>query len=299
MQVDSSDTGDLLDSDAFQPFVLKQKGKTPVREGRSSAFTKPTPYTRPPSSLASSSKSRISPSVSSTRMGSSTRSAKNHMSAKLESLDKQSEALLDSEGRQGSSRAAMRYNYAIRKQELDNQHEEHVAKVANAPAEFERTQKLKMLDIQLLEQEERTTARQIELLRLQYALRQPHNSLTPMPPGPGPSFPSRSSFPSSSLLPGHSGSSSPSSSLFPLAAGDPSYLANDSSFTLAPAPHFIPATPCFPPAAPSFAPATLRSPPATPRFPPAAPLSLPLLNFPSRSHSPTVAHTVIAAVPQS
>lgn len=267
MQVDS-DTGDLLDSDAFQPFVLKQKGKTPVREGRSSAFTKPTPYTRPPSSLASSSKSRVSPSVSSTRMGSSTRSAKNHMSAKLESLDKQSEALLDSEGRQGSSRSAMRYNYAIRKQELDNQHEEHVAKVANAPAEFERTQKLKMLDIQLLEQEERTTARQIELLRLQYALRQPHNSLTPMPPGPGPSFPSRSSFPSSSLLPGHSGSSSPSSSLFPLAAGDPSYPANDSSFTPGAGSSFHSSNSLFPPSGSFFRSGDPSFPPGDSSFPP-------------------------------
>jgi hypothetical protein len=265
MQVDS-DTGDL-DSEVYQPFILKQNGKTPVREGRSSAFTKPTLYTHSPSSLASSSKSRASPSVSSTRMGSSTRSAKNHMSAKLESLDKQSEALLDSEGRQGSSHSAMRYNYAIRKQELDNQHEEHVAKVANAPAEFEHTQKLKMLDIQLLEQEECTTARQIELLWLQYVLRQPHtNSLSLMPPSPSLLFPSHSSFnPSSSLLLDHysgSLSPSPSSSLFPL-GGDPSYPTADSSFN-----SLLPSGPLFHSGDSSFPPGGSLFPPGGSSFPP-------------------------------
>ena len=149
------------------PFKLKDKGKTPARDGRS-AF-RHSPYSHPPSSVGSASSARIG--GTSTKIASSP-STKTPISAQFKELDRQSEALLENKGSASGSRAALRYNYAIRKQELNNKREERVAQQANAEVEFMREQELKKLDIQLKKQEERAYDCQIEVLRLQIQYQQ-------------------------------------------------------------------------------------------------------------------------------
>ena len=155
------------DVSELPPFTLKDKGKTPVRDGHS-AF-RPSPYARPPSSVSSVASSlKISNSVPSTSASTkiiSSSSAKDPFSAQFEELDRQSQALLDIGGSTSSS--AVRYNYAIRKKELEYQREERLAKQASAETEFMREQELRKLDIRLKEQEERAYDRQIQVLRLQ------------------------------------------------------------------------------------------------------------------------------------
>ena len=89
--------------------------------------------------------------------------------AKIDELDWQSEDI-----KHHGSTCVLKYNYAIRKQELDIQKqglnlqwEEHVAKQANTEVKFFREQELKKLVIQLKQEEERAYQRQIELLHLQ------------------------------------------------------------------------------------------------------------------------------------
>lgn len=79
---------------------------------------------------------------------------KNPFVAKLDELDRQSDAL-QSEGTHQSC-ASLRYNYTIRKHELDNQRDELAAKLANAEIEFKREQELK-------KQEEGSIVCQIQL----------------------------------------------------------------------------------------------------------------------------------------
>ena len=96
--------------------------------------------------------------------------SKNPFAAKLDELDRQSD-VLQSEGTH-QSRTSLRYNYAIRKHELDNQHDELTTKLANAEIEFKREQELKKLEIRLKEQEEHSIVCQIELAHLQIQLQQ-------------------------------------------------------------------------------------------------------------------------------
>lgn len=158
---------------------MKDKVQTPLREGRRS-FSRPTPYTRPPpsSTASGSGKSRASSGLSSTRMPSAS-SAKASLSAKLEDLDNRSELLLEGAAGQSTSRSALRYNYAIRKQELDNQREELASRQKLKELELEIREK----DIRLREQEERNYERQIELLRLQFQVGRAQPSA---PPSSGP-----------------------------------------------------------------------------------------------------------------
>jgi hypothetical protein len=125
----------------------------------------------------------------------SSSSPKDPFAAKFEELDHQSQALLDT--KKDTSSSVVRYNYAIRKKELENQHEECLAKQASTETEFKREQELKKLDIRLKEQEERAYDHQIELLHLQIQYQYtmaPHaptagsSFAPPLAAPPGPSF---------------------------------------------------------------------------------------------------------------
>lgn len=144
------------------PFTLKDKGKTPICNEHN-AFQH-NPYPHPPSSvgLASSAKT----SASSTKMASLPSSkSPGSLSAQFEELDCQCEMLRDKNA--GGSHSTLRFNFAIHKQELDNQCEEHIAKQANAEVEFMQEQELRKLDIWLKEQEVYAYEHQIEMLCLQ------------------------------------------------------------------------------------------------------------------------------------
>ncbi|KIK23915.1 hypothetical protein PISMIDRAFT_99536 [Pisolithus microcarpus 441] len=147
-------------------FVLKDKPRTPSSDARN-AFTRHSPYARPPNSVSGAS---MKPSSQAGTM-SSTKKVSSVISKKLEELDKESDMyhgeLEDSQTR----RAALRYNYAIRDKELELQREELNSKRANAEIEFRREQDLKKLEIELKKAEENSFSRQIELLRLQIALK--------------------------------------------------------------------------------------------------------------------------------
>ncbi|KIJ61942.1 hypothetical protein HYDPIDRAFT_169341 [Hydnomerulius pinastri MD-312] len=179
--------------------LLKHKAKTPSWDARS-AFTRHTPYPRPPSTISSSSLrsgQTRSASTPSTRMTSS--GARDAISRKIEELDKESDRH-EEDADSRTRRAAMKYNYSIRKKELELQHDEHSAQMANAETAYRREHNLKMLDLQLKQAEETAFSRQIEMLRLQIELKNMEQASASQPSA-GPSSVRGGSFgPSSSGL---------------------------------------------------------------------------------------------------
>ncbi|KIJ58649.1 hypothetical protein HYDPIDRAFT_33975 [Hydnomerulius pinastri MD-312] len=179
--------------------LLKHKAKMPSWDA-CGAFTRHTPYPRPPSTISSSSLrsgQTHSASTPSTRMMSS--GARDAISRKIEELDKES----DRHEEDADSRTrctAMKYNYSIRKKELELQRDEHSTQMANAETTYRREHDLKMLDLQLKQAKETAFSQQIEMLRIQIELKNMEQASTSQPSA-GPSSVRGGSFgPSSSGL---------------------------------------------------------------------------------------------------
>ncbi|KIJ13922.1 hypothetical protein PAXINDRAFT_13243 [Paxillus involutus ATCC 200175] len=126
--------------------------------GRTTAFTRHTPYP-PPSSICSSNSlpSMVSigkaPSTSTTRRGAS--SSGTDFKHRFDELE---------------GEGSLQYNFAVRDKELSMQHEEHAAKLANTDAEHRRQVDLKKLDIELKQVEENAVSKRVQLLQLQIEL---------------------------------------------------------------------------------------------------------------------------------
>ena len=84
---------------------------------------------------------------------------------KVKVLDRASDALESNPV--ASSCTTLKFNYLLQKKELELQKDELSTKWTNAEAQFQLKHKLKMLDLRLLESEERSISRRIDLLNKQ------------------------------------------------------------------------------------------------------------------------------------
>ena len=84
---------------------------------------------------------------------------------KVEELDRASDAL--ELNPVASSHTALKFNYSLRKKELELQKDELSTKWANAEAQFQCEHELKMLDLRLSESKEHSISRHIDLLNKQ------------------------------------------------------------------------------------------------------------------------------------
>ena len=138
---------------------------------------------------------------------------------KVKELDRASDALESNPV--ASSHTALKFNYSLQKKELELQKDELSTKWANTEAQFQHEHELKMLDLRLLESEERSISRHIDLLSKQIEYAQAMKQLGVAPDPTTPLSPHAGSFaaPLHSAPPQHhaAGSSAtlgPSSSQF-------------------------------------------------------------------------------------
>ena len=128
-----------------------------------------TPY---PLSSTMTTTSSAKPGHTRRASGSSTKITSTHssLSKKISELDKESD-MYEDEGDARTRRAAMRYNYSIRKKELELKCDEHNAQIANADVMFCCEHELKKLDHELKKAEKSSFGKQIEMLHLQIELK--------------------------------------------------------------------------------------------------------------------------------
>lgn len=129
-------------------------------------------------------------STASTKKTAMSSGSRHSLGAKFDELEKASGAL---EGLHsaGSSRTALKYNYALRKRELDIQQAVINDKATNAKSYFEQQYQLKVLELKVKEVEQQTFTSEIDLLnkRLEYtrAMKEMGMPVATMDgPGPGP-----------------------------------------------------------------------------------------------------------------